>query len=555
MSIFSQIPIPKIARSTHKLNHSYQMTGDFGAIYPILTELAFAGDTWKFDLEQFVRSMPMIAPIMSMVDIKVDSFFCPIRLIWDDFEDWVTLGPTGEASFDWPTIYHADSNPTAANVIRTNRTFYTGGMADYLNFPTFKSGSSVGVSFERELDALPFRVYQTIYNEYYRNENLEDEIPVIHSSGRTTLSYSNPSVRSIDNFVLRYRGWNKDYFTSALPFPQKGPAVRIPAGGDVVISGKSDTPLQVQGEKAQGTTLTGDVGVTSNSSPSRTDFSGSLTAKTEIEGTPSDDSLLYYKDGLQGQIVGLNGPTIEELRYAEVLQEFYEANARGGSRPKEYYLNIWHTRTKDSRLDRPEYLGGYRGPITITDIDQTSQSDISAQATPAGKGVSAGGNRLVRYHCSEHGYIMVLVSITPRSSYSQGFRKMNLYRDVFDFPNPFFANLGEQEIKNLELYDNPEDGKNDDTFGYTPRYAEAKFIPSTVHGQLRTSLNYWTTTRLFLARPNLNSAFVHINPAEMSRIFPSQVTNNDKFVATFYFKVKRRMYLPYWGVPRLIHSI
>lgn len=555
MSIFSQIPIPKIARSTHKLNHTYQMTGDFGGIYPILTELAFAGDTWKFDLEQFVRSMPMIAPIMSMVDIKVDAFFCPIRLIWDDFEDWVTLGPTGEATFDWPTIRINQTNLTQSSATSINQLFYTGGLADYLNFPTFKSFATLGQDFSRELDALPFRTYQIIYNEYYRNENLDSEIPVIKTSGSTLLNFNSASSGYINHFKLRYRGWNKDYYTSALPFPQKGPAVRMPAGGDVVISGKQNTPLKVSGTKVQGSTLTGNVGVTSNSSPSHTEFESSLTAKTEIEGTPSDDSLLYYEDGLQGEIVGLNGPTIEELRYAEVLQEFYEANARGGSRPKEYYLNIWHTRTKDSRLDRPEYLGGYRGPITITDIDQTSQSDISAQATPAGKGVSAGGNRLVRYHCSEHGYIMVLVSITPRSSYSQGFRKMNLYRDVFDFPNPFFANLGEQEIKNSEIYDNPDDGLNDNTFGYTPRYAEAKFIPSTVHGQLRTSLNYWTTTRLFLARPNLNSAFVHINPDEMSRIFPSQVTNNDKFVATFYFKVKRRMYLPYWGVPRLIHSI
>lgn len=544
MSIFSQIPIPKIARSTHQLNHTYQMTGDFGVIYPIMTELAFAGDTWKFDLEQFVRSMPMIAPVMSMVDIKVDAFFCPIRLIWDDFEDWITLGPTGEASFDWPTIKYSGSAPQADKL---NKIFDVGGLSDYLNFPSATAVS--GQSFSRELDALPFRVYQTVYNEYFRNENLDPEINVAHSSGVLSITSTSSSPGLFDNFFLRYRGWNKDYFTSALPFPQKGPAVRLPAQ-DVVIEPSDDQGLKFKavGPAVMTTDQTyGFGGVVDSQDGQTAILSGFSTADN------GNYRILEYDSGLVAS--GANAPTIEELRYCEVLQEFYEANARGGSRPKEYYLNIWHTRTKDSRLDRPEYLGGYRGPITITDIDQTSQSDISAQGTPSGKGVSAGGNKLVRYHCSEHGYIMVLVSITPRSSYSQGFRKMNLYRDVFDFPNPFFANLGEQEIKNLELYDNPADGKNDNTFGYTPRYAEAKFIPSTVHGKLRSNMNYWTLTRQFASRPNLNSAFVHINPAELARIFPSQVTDNDKFVATFYFKVKRRMYLPYWGVPRLIHSL
>lgn len=549
MSIFSQIPIPRIARSTHKLNHSYQMTGDYGGIYPILCELAYAGDTWKFDLEQFVRSMPMIAPVMSMSDIKVDAFFCPIRLIWDDFEDWITLGPTGEASFDWPTILMSAGSPSSESAKRLNSICDTGGLADYLNFPSYSFIG--GASGSRELDALPFRVYQTIYNEYFRNQNLETEIPVLHSSGRSQIQLSGTSESLYSNFTLRYRGWNKDYFTSALPFPQKGPAVRLPSAGDVVISADPDEHLQVSATGVGTFPLNSQANVSSVIDGADGDTVGASLLLENESGLRYID----YAAGLKGTVQTIDAPTIEELRYAEVLQEFYEANARGGSRPKEYYLNIWHTRTKDSRLDRPEYLGGYRGPITITDIDQTSQSDISAQGTPSGKGVSAGGNKLCRYHCSEHGYIMVLVSITPRSSYSQGFRKMNLYRDVFDFPNPFFANLGEQEIKNLELYDDPSDGKNNDTFGYTPRYAEAKFIPSTVHGKLRTNMNYWTLTRQFSSRPNLNAAFVHINPAEMARIFPSQVTDYDKFVATFYFKIKRRMYLPYWGVPRLIHSI
>lgn len=550
MSIFSQIPLPKISRSTHPLNHSFQMTGDFGGIYPIMTELAFAGDSWRCNLEQFVRSMPMIAPVMSMVDIKVDAFFVPIRLIWADFEDFITLGPTGEASFDWPTISIPSGAPSSDGAVEIrNKISGVGGLSDYLNFPSYTYVKNVAPYGKRSFDALPFRCYQFIYNEYFRNQNLESEIPIITSSGNTDLSTTGTSPSYFRHFHMQYRGWNKDYFTSALPYPQKGPAVRMPAQ-DVVIGADPDSHLEFKSTTSvsvQEDDVVNLKGIVTDVQDQN--VKGQALFETENENVAYID----YLAGLKAS--GVNAPTIEELRYAEVLQEFYEANARGGSRPKEYYLNIWHTRTKDSRLDRPEYLGGYRGPITITDIDQTSQSDISAQATPAGKGISAGGNKIIRYSCSEHGYIMVLVSITPRSSYSQGYRKMNLYRDVFDFPNPFFANLGEQEIKNLELYDDPTDGNNDKTFGYTPRYAEAKFIPSTVHGQLRSNLNYWTLTRLFSSRPNLNSAFVHIDPAEVARIFPSQVSDNDKFVATFYFKIKRRMYLPYWGVPRLIHSL
>ena len=549
MSIFSQVPTTPIRRSTHRLNHSFKMTGDYGGIYPILAELSFAGDRWSIDLEQFIRSMPMIAPVMDMVDVKVDAFFCPIRLVWDDFEDFLTLGMTGEGSFDWPTITRAIYTPSDPAIVKElNSVFGTGGLADYLNFPSYNWSQGVGGT--RTLDAIPFRVYQTIWNEYYRNENLDSEIIVKHSSGDTLIARLTGNGTNYSDFFIRYRGWNKDYFTSALPFPQKGPAVRLP-NSDVVITADPDEPLSF--------TATGQGTV------SPTDDPHNITSVINgVSGnTASGDLLLTTEDGLYRYLNydgGLKAatsfaPTIEELRYAECLQEYYEASARGGSRPKEYYLNIWHTRTKDARLDRPEYLGGYRGPVTITDVDQTSQSDISAQATPAGKGISAGGNRVVRYRCPEHGYFMILVSVVPRSSYCQGFRKQNLYRDPFDFPNPFFANLGEQEIKNLEIYDDPSDGLNDGTFGYTPRYAEAKFIPSTVHGKLRSNMNYWTLARQFSSRPNLNSAFVHINPSEVSRIFPDQENDNDKFVATFYFKIKRSMFLPYWGIPRLIHSV
>lgn len=538
MSIFNSVPVTKISRSTHNLSHQVKASFDPGKLCPLMTELARPGDTWRVGMEQMVRTMPMLAPVMDMVDIKVDAFFVPIRLIWDDFEDFITMGLTGEFEATPPKL---DFHSSAISNVNANKILGVGCLADYLNFPSITLGGSFDPFY---IDALPFRSYQLIWNEYYMNENLDTPIEIITSSGNETVNTSNYS-----NYLLKHRGWRKDYFTSALPFPQKGPAVRIPTA-DLEIAPDGDFLMELDDDDH-----TWDPGL--GGEPV---YGGIHIAKTEDHGTivdlnngldPGQEVTMKYWKGLKA--VG-DLPTIEELRYAEVLQEYYEANARGGTRPKEYYLNIWHTRSKDSRLDRPEYLGGYRGPLTITDIDQTSQSATTAQGTLAGKGISSGGQKLFSYHVPEWGIIMVIMSVQPKSAYYQGYRRWNLYRDAFDWPNPFFANLGEQEIWNKEIFTSG-DGEDDGTFGYTPRYAECKFIPDSVHGQFRSSLDYWHLARKFASRPHLNSAFLHVQSEEMARIFPSQVMSNDKFVGTFFFHIKCKEYLPYWGVPRLLHSL
>ena len=553
--IFNSVPATKISRSRHNLSHQVKASFDPGRLTPLMTELARPGDTWKCSLEQFVRTMPMIAPVMDMVDIKVDAFFVPIRLIWDDFENFITLGLTGEFEAAPPTISIDAYTPSSASYAASlNQIFGVGGSADYLNFPSLPYTNGVAHD-EVQFDALPFRAYQFIYNEYYLNENLDSPIPLVLSSGNTKLSLDPNKEGTVTNFYLQNRGWRKDYFTSALPLPQKGPAVKIPYS-DIEINISDDGQLKFKASSENNPFASTDV---DEDLPLRAevfqDFSGKYGKLNAHNSDTSHTVNLAYLSGLKAESAAIRPPTIEELRYAEVLQEFYEANARGGTRPKEYYLNIWHTRSKDSRLDRPEYLGGYRGPLTISDIDQTSQSATTAQGTLAGKGVSAGGQKLFSYHVPEWGIIMVIMSVQPKTAYYQGYRRWNLYKDAFDWPNPFFANLGEQVIYNKEIYTDSSDGYDDDIFGYTPRYSECKFIPDSVHGQFRSSLDYWHLARKFGSRPNLNSAFVHVQPSELARIFPSQVTSMDKLVGTFFFHITCKMYLPYWGVPRLLHSI
>ena len=540
MSIFNSVPLPKIKSSWHKENHDVLITFNYGGLYPLLCEKVSPGERWIVDLEQMIRTMPLSAPVYGRSKVKVDAFFVPTRLIWDDFEEFITLGITGQATYTPPTI-EVDT-ASVANATNHNKIFGIGGLADYLGFST-NSQAVIGQAFHRKVDALPFRVYQLIYNEYYRNESLQNEIPISRASGNLTIA-NNASYpeRAFANFFIRNRNWQRDYFTSALPQPQKGPSVAIPYG-DIEISADGTLKMEAQNPVTSGTNnlqlTAGPVGdVTAGNGTNKVSYSSGLKA------------------GLDSTVI----PTIEDLRYAETLQEYYEANARGGSRYKEHLLNIWHVKSKDSRLDRPEYLGGYRGPLSISDVEQMSESGTTAQGTLTGKGLSAGGSKLLRYSVPEYGFIMVIISVVPNSVYFQGDRRQYLYKDAFDYPNPFFANLGEQPIYKGEILFKDSASHDQTEFGYTPRYSEVKFIPSSVHGQFRDTLRYWTISRKFAIGSgdtvNLNDAFIQMQASEVANIFPSQVSDDDKLLGAFYFHVKRKLRgIPYYGVPRLIHSV
>lgn len=448
-------------------------------------------------------------------------FFVPNRILWDNWQDFISPDLANEAPPAWPHLGFVAPLQTSS-------------LADYFGLPT-------GVPNVGNVSAIPFAAYQCVYNEYYRDQNLIEDVNFKLVNGNNDNS---------DLIAIRRRAWQHDYFTSCLPFAQKGPQVTIPLGEfndvDVYLDRDSIDPIQGQLMYAPpsqsnpiGNTMgpvianTGDtfslgVGTTSGRRFASLDPNGSLKAQTsELE---------------------FQAASINNLRVAIRLQEFYEKAARGGSRYIEQIRMHFGTIVPDYRLDRPEFIGGTRNPVIISEVLQTSESQETPQATMAGHGISASGGSTLKYRCLEHGYIMSIMSIMPRTAYQQGLPRHFTRTTWDDYAWPTFAHLGEQEVLNKEIYFDASDGKNDDEFGYIPRYSEYRYTPSRVSGEFKTTLNFWHLGRIFDNRPLLNKDFIECNPSD--RIFAvDDATQNLWCHVTNRTFVRRN--LPKYGTPTL----
>lgn len=471
-------------RSVFDLTHERKLSMDMGKLVPIMVEEIIPGDEFAVKTDMLVRVAPMLAPMMHRVNVYTHYFFVPTRTLWTDWEDFITGGVLGD---------NASVIPTIKAPITTGYTLSS--LGDHLKLP-------VGIS-EFEALAFPFRAYAKIVNDWFINLNLVTPLVMSKASGVDTTTST----------VLATRMWEKDYFTSALPEAQRGDPVEIPLGGsvpvDLVPFGTDNSPMIVRtasNDAISGGTIGLEQTVTSGN------FRGD-------DGVPK---VLDPNGRLVADLGSASPITVSAFRQVATLQQWAEKSARGGSRYVEHILEFFGVRSSDARLQRAEYLGGGVSPITISEVLQTAPA--AGGSTPlgamAGHGFSTPGLHGFKKKFEEHGYLIGIMSVLPRTAYQEGCPRMYNRRSRFDFPYPTFAGLGEQGILKKELYAASADPEG--IFGYAPRYEELRQRESTVHGDFKDTLDYWHMGRIFDAvEPTLSSTFVTADPTKRILAAPS----------------------------------
>lgn len=529
--LFNEVPVMKVNRNLFDLSHEVKMSGKFGYLYPVLLMDCLPGDTIREKMTVNARFAPLLAPVMHRVDVKTHFFFVPNRLLSDHWENFITGGQDGTMNPVLPYITPAaliDSAAERADLMRK------GTLWDYFGLPVLDGAVPVSPSTQ-QFSILPFRAYQKIWNDWYRDPNFDVE------EGLNLEMEGEVSAQQYDMLFIKRKSWEKDMNTSQLPWPQRGAEVLMPLSGTGTVTYRNatnvyraDDGLPVAG---QGIETTG-------------------TSFMSFDG--ADSPLAARFENIDEINLDSSDVSINDLRRALALQRWLENNARGGGRYIEQIESHFNQRVPDYRLQRSEYLGGGSQPVVISEVLSTADSEDVPVGDMAGHGQSVGKTNQFTYRCQEHGWVIGIMSVVPRTAYQQGIDRMWMRQSRFDYAWPELARIGEQEMYSKEVYFSFNDDdtvNNDETFGYLPRYAEYKFKNDRVSGDFRDTLSFWHLGRIFSQRPTLDAQFTTMYEDSLyeetfRRIFAVQDGTDYLWFQLFHHLTAKRP-LPYFGVPSI----
>lgn len=539
---FAENPQVGVSRSRFQRNSDNKTTFNTGELIPIYLDEVLPGDTHQIDLACVMRMATPIFPVMDNAFCDFYFFFVPNRLLWEHWKEF--MGENKETAWTPKTEYSVPQVTAPAGG------WAEGTLADYLGLPTKVGGISVS--------ALPGRAYGLIYNEWFRNQNVTQptlvEVTDATTAGKNDGSDTNDSAITLAKPLKAAKVF--DYYTGALPEPQKGEPITIPITGSAPIGLYNEATGDVTINSAKMKEIFSDSGLTSTNGVYRANYWDPGDGPTRNKGLAVGDvaGSAFTGVALGADLSSVNATTINQLRQAFQIQKLLEKDARGGTRYREVLREHFGVISPDSRMQIPEYLGGYRLPINVSQVIQTSSTDAtSPQGNTAALSVTTMNKSMFTKSFTEHGYIMGLAVVRTDQTYQQGIERMWSRKGRYDYYWPVLANIGEQAILNKEIY--AEGNPNDEmAFGYQEAWADYRYKPSKVTGLFRSnatqSLDAWHYAQDYKSLPFLGTAWMEQSDSEMKRTLAVQ--NQPDFIADFYFMNKTTRCMPVYSIPGLI---